>query len=296
MAAHDASRDDAPIAIGYSEYACKAAACGSGPDGASAAATAAASYLRALLAEGHERAEGETCKICLLPIELPVGRHSMFKGCCMKRVCNGCVLATRRRGADGRCPFCRSPPPDDGASCLAMLRERAGRGDADAVNQLGDQYYLGDGRVREIRLARDVPRAVELWTEAAGLGSADAHYNLGAAYFRGDGVREDRPRGVWHWEQAAMMGHVLCRDNLGAIEFNEGNYELALRHYMISAKMGYAKPLNSIKGMLTRGRATKAQYAEALRGYRDAVEEMRSPDRLEAKRRHLDFEMHTKKR
>ena len=32
-----------------------------------------------------------------------------------------------------------------------------------------------------------------------------------------------------------------------------------------------------------RGDATKAQYAEALRGYQDAVEEMKSQDRDEVK-------------
>ncbi|EJK45803.1 hypothetical protein THAOC_35563 [Thalassiosira oceanica] len=264
MAARDVvSRDDAQTS--YSEYDLKEATADAGSDGEKEAA-ATLSYSKTLLAEGHERAEGETCNICLLPIELPVGRHSMFKGCCMQRVCNGCILAAQQRGINDSCPFCRTSLPDDSASCLAMLRERAGRGDADAVNQLGDQYYLGDRRFYEIRLARDASRAIELWTEAAELGSVDAHYNLGVAYFRGVHVREDKPRGIWHWEQAAMKGHVLCRDNLGAIEFNEGNYELALQHYMISAKMGYEKPLNTIKGMFARGRATKAQYAEALRG------------------------------
>ena len=33
-----------------------------------------------------------------------------------------------------------------------------------------------------------------------------------------------------------------------------------------------------------KGNATKAQYAEALRGYQQAVEEMKSPRREEAKR------------
>ena len=31
--------------------------------------------------------------------------------------------------------------------------------------------------------------------------------------------------------------------------------------------------------MLADGMATKAQYAEALKGYQDAVEEMKSPER-----------------
>ena len=53
---------------------------------------------------------------------------------------------------------------------------------------------------------------------------------------------------------------------------------------MISAKMGYEMSLNSIKKRFKEGHATKAQYAEALLGYRDAVEEMKSPQREEAKR------------
>ena len=52
---------------------------------------------------------------------------------------------------------------------------------------------------------------------------------------------------------------------------------------MISAKMGNEKSLNRIKEMFKEGHATKAQYAEALLEYRDAVEEMKSPQREEAK-------------
>ena len=61
-------------------------------------------------------------------------------------------------------------------------------------------------------------------------------------------------------------------------------YDLAVQHLMISAKMGYELSLNRIKGMFKRGHATKAQYAQAMIGYRDAVEEMKSPQREEAKR------------
>ena len=77
------------------------------------------------------------------------------------------------------------------------------------------------------------------------------------------------------------MTHLLLTS--APCDFN-GNYELALQHWMISAKMGREKSLNNIKSMFKEGHATKAQYAEALRGYRDAVEEMKSPQREEAKR------------
>ncbi|EJK62013.1 hypothetical protein THAOC_17396 [Thalassiosira oceanica] len=109
---------------------------------------------------------------------------------------------------------------------------------------------------------KEVPRAVELWTAAATLGSVGAHYQLGVTYYTGKGVDEDKLRGVRHWQLAAMKGHVLSRHNLGVDEYNQGNCELAVRHLMISAKMSYEDSLNNMEG-----RATKTQYAEALRGY-----------------------------
>ncbi|EJK54982.1 hypothetical protein THAOC_25341, partial [Thalassiosira oceanica] len=133
-------------------------------------------------------------------------------------------------------------------------------------------------------LAKDVPRAIELWAEAAELGSLDAHFQLGHMYYTGNGVAEDKPRCIRHMQQAAVQGHVESRYILGAVEYRNGNYELAVQHWMISAKMGDEGSLNEIKEMFKKGHASKAQYAEALIGYRDAVEETRSPQREEAKR------------
>ena len=118
----------------------------------------------------------------------------------------------------------------------------------------------------------------------------DAHYQLGYLYCSGDGVEENKPRGTHHWQQAAMKGHVFSRHSLGVIASREGDYVLAVQHYMISAKMGYEVSLNCIKELFTEGLATRAQYPEALMGYRDAVEEMKSPQREEAKRLgHVDI-------
>ncbi|EJK57488.1 hypothetical protein THAOC_22461, partial [Thalassiosira oceanica] len=156
---------------------------------------------------------------------------------------------------------------------------RVGKRDAEAMKFLGNASFHG-----ELGLAKDVPRAIELLTEAAELGSVEAHYNLGHTYYNGDGAQEDKPRGIRHWKEAATKGHVFSRNNLGMVEFENGNCELAVRHWMISAKLGYDKSLNYIKEMFMAGRATKAQYAEALRGYADAVEEMKSHQREEATR------------
>jgi len=238
-----------------------------------------------LMTSGHERPEGDLCSICLLLIELPVDKHSNVSLCCTKTVCNGCALAAHQRGMLGRCPFCRTPlADDDDESCLAMAQKRVNKGDAEAIDFLGGAYYGG-----ELGLVKNVPRAIELWTEAAELGSVDAHLDLGYVYYQphgphGCGVEEDEPRGVRHWQEAAMKGHVFCRHNLGVAEFDNGNHELAVQHWMISAKVGFQRSLNGIKEMFVKGHATKAQYAEALRGFGDAAEEMKSYQREEAKR------------
>ncbi|EJK66574.1 hypothetical protein THAOC_12500 [Thalassiosira oceanica] len=230
-----------------------AAAGGADDDRSAEAVTEAARFSERLLSEGHERAERDRCPICFLFVGLPIQKHSKMNACCMKRVCNGCALAAKLRGLRG-CEFCRTPRPADGASQLAMVQKRVDKGDAVAIKTLGSKHYHG-----KLGLAKDVPRAIELWTEAAELGSLDAQYMLGHIYFNGDGVEEDKPRGICHWQQAAMKGHVTGRHFLGiAEEFNE-NYELAVQHWMISAKMGYADSLNDIKEMFTGGHATKAQ-------------------------------------
>ena len=85
-----------------------------------------------------------------------------------------------------------------------------------------------------------------------------------------------------------MWGHVASRHNLGCMEGNAGNHDLALQHFLISAKLGYENSLSNVKILLMKGIANKADYAVALRGYQHANEEMSSPDRDEAKSLGLD--------
>ena len=233
-----------------------------------------------LYGQGHERPEGDFCPICTLPIPLPMNEHSVVYVCRMKKVCDGCAGAVLQRGMGDSCAFCRTPTPKDDASRIAMVQKRIAAGDADAMEFLAGSYYHG-----VLGLEKDVQRAIELRTKAAELGSIDAHFELGCSYYNGDGVGQDEATGVDHWQHAAMKGDVSSRHSLGNAEYNEGNDHLALKHYMISAKMGDKKSLDDIKTFFSQGIATKAQYAEALKGYQDAVEETKSHQREEAVRR-----------
>ncbi|EJK48794.1 hypothetical protein THAOC_32379, partial [Thalassiosira oceanica] len=128
-------------------------------DLAESADLAARNLERALMSSGHERPEGDRCPICFDLIELPVNNHSKIKTTLL---------------------------PGNDALILAMIRNRVDKGDADAINDLGDKYYYG-----KLGLAKNDPRAIELWTEAAELGSIDAHNSLGFVYCTGKGVEED---------------------------------------------------------------------------------------------------------
>ena len=177
------------------------------------------------------------------------------------------------------CPFCRTSISKSDAGKLAMIQARVKKKDPAAMNLLGQKYFFG-----ELGLQKNTRKAVELWTEAAELGSVDALYSLGNAHSRGEGVKVDKMKAIQFWSKAAMQGHVESRHNLGINEGRKGNGDRAMRHFVISARLGDKVSLEMIKKMFTVGVATKAQYAQALEGYQDAVEEMKSHDRDVAKR------------
>ncbi|EJK75753.1 hypothetical protein THAOC_02514 [Thalassiosira oceanica] len=125
---------------------------------------------------------------------------------------------------------------------LAMVRKRVDAGDPMAIYDLGTKYDFG-----EYGLVKDVTRAVELYERAAELGVKDAHYNLGVLYDQGKEVAKDMDKAFRHYETAAMYGHVDARHNLGCEEYYAGNYELALQHFLVSAKLGDDHSLAMVK-------------------------------------------------
>ena len=88
---------------------------------------------------------------------------------------------------------------------------------------------------------------------------------------------------MMHYEAAAMCGQVSTRFNLGCEEGKARNFDLALQQFLIAAMLGHENSLSNVKVLFMDGLATKADYAAALRGYQNAVDEMSSTDRDEAK-------------
>jgi len=228
-----------------------------------------------LMTRGATRDEEDVCSVCQLPLPIAMG-ESMLQPCCMKRVCNGCILSCRKCGISS-CPFCRTDVPTKESQVLAMVQKRVAVADPVAICFLGAHHEWGS-----YGLEKDTRRTEELCQRAAQLGVKEAHFILGNLH-RGDddGVGE---KSLQHYEEAAMCGHVLSRFNLGVLEYNDGRRHLALQHFLISAKLGHTASLDTIKQrFLPEGIATEADYAGALQGYEAAVKEMSSPSRDDAR-------------
>ena len=234
-----------------------------------------------LFTKGRKRLADDECPLCsrLLPID---NWTSTVYSCCMKTVCDGCILAGEKRGIlCSNCPFCRAPVSDSDETTLEMIHKRVEAGDPAAFYELGVSYSDGKNGLK-----KDMFRAVGLLERAAELGFIGAHCNLGLMFDEhttDKGVDKDRARAVEHYESAAKHGDVISRHNLGRIDYCAGNCGVAMKHWAISAKLGCKYSLDAIKENYTEGMASKSDYAEALRGYYDAVKETSSPDREQAK-------------
>ena len=226
----------------------------------------------ALFSQGHECSFGD-CPICMLPLPPDMTSGALLNTCCMNYICCGCGLAAYERGTNDVCAFCREPGASEDAVILDQVQRRVDASDAEAMLSLGQRYLFGQNG-----LQTDETRGMQLLREAANLNSVNAHFHLGLFHATGDyGAEKDVTRAMHHYEIAAKAGHPGARTNLGVIEEVERmNYGRALKHYMIAAKMGKNDALGNIQDLHKIGHATKEEYAEALIGYQQAAEEMKS--------------------
>eukprot|EP00956_Cyclotella_meneghiniana_P007785 scaffold10383_cov44-Cyclotella_meneghiniana.AAC.4 len=217
----------------------------------------------------------EDCPICMLP--LPFANECTYMSCCGKFICDGCVCNLTR----AVCPYCNTTRPRDMEEEIKRLFERMEKfNDANAMNNLGGFYKLGTNG-----LQIDYSKAAELFQRASELGSAIAHLNLGNLYYSGMGVKRDIKNAIEHWQIAAMKGSELARYNLGLAEGNDGNFDRAMKHLIISAKCGHDDSLQAVKTGFMTGRVTKTDFEITLRAHKASQDEMKSDQRDSIRRR-----------
>ena len=83
-------------------------------------------------------------------------------------------------------------------------------------------------------------------------------------------------------ELAAIGGDAMARCNLGGSEYNAGNYDRALKHFMIAVKGGHTDSVKCIQQMYMDGHVAKDHYANALRSHQAYLDEIKSEQRDKA--------------
>ncbi len=212
------------------------------------------------------------CPICCLPLPLDASK-AMMKSCCSKLICNGCNHANKKREIEQRlehkCPYCREPLPKTDEENKQNTMKRAKANDPAALLEMGKECYV-EG---------DIEGAFGYLTKAAELGNVTAHYNLSYMYRTGEGVEKDEKKRAHHLEVAAIGGHPNARYNLGCDEWNKGNIDKAVRHFVIAAKIGDDGALESVKNRYATGIVSKEDFEAALRGHQAAIDATKSEQR-----------------
>ncbi len=110
----------------------------------------------------------------------------------------------------------------------------------------------------------------------------EAHFQLSWSYEEGEGVERDLKKCVYHLEEAAIGGHPGARYNLGCGEMDAERHDIAMRHFIIAAKLGYDDALDRVKEGYMEGLLSKEDYEAALRGHQAAADATRSEKREES--------------
>jgi len=218
----------------------------------------------------------EECPLCMVPLPLDT-RDSIFKICCGKIICHGCIYAMQMIEGKDLCAFCRCPPPNSKEESIKSIRKLMGKGIAEAFVVLAG--YHAEGRYG---MPQDYRKANELWLKAGELGCGSAYYNLGLSYEEGRGAEVDKKKAKHYYELAAMGGSPQARYNLGYLEECVGDYHRAMSHLILAARAGHEGSLDMVKKGFMVGMVTKDEYANTLRSYQKIQDEMKSDERDKA--------------
>ena len=175
------------------------------------------------------------CPICFVRLPLLESGHR-YKTCCGKVICGGCSYAPvyDNQGNEvddekqNECAFCRVVAPKSSEEMIKRMMKRAEMNDSIAIHNLGNYYDKGRNGYPQ-----DYSKALELWHRAGELGLAKSYNNVGYAYSNGEGVEVDVEKATHYYELAAMGGNAQARFNLGLDEARAGNFDRALKHFIL---------------------------------------------------------------
>ena len=108
-----------------------------------------------------------------------------------------------------------------------------------AYNSLGCMYLQGT--------KNNALKAVDYLIRGAELGSKEACGAISKCYREGYGVSPDTEKELFFLRIAALRGGVISHHNLGCLEYDRGNYDIALRHWKVAAEAGSQPSMDRLK-------------------------------------------------
>ena len=214
------------------------------------------------------------CPICCLPLPF---ENTKFMLCCSKIICAGCIVANMREEKgilQHTCPFCRKPMPETMEEIDERNMKRVEANDPYAI------FYEGELQFEK----ENYKQAFEYYTRSAALGTLEAHRELAVMYRLGLGIEKDVGKSIHHLEKASIGGHPSARCMLGDYEHSNGNIERAVKHWIISANLGYDDSITKLMEAFKNGFVEKDVLATTLRAHKAAVDATKSPQREEGRK------------
>ena len=230
----------------------------------------------------------EECPVCMVPLPLRKEK-SAYWSCCGKVLCTACcdehdralrVTNMKREKKkqpplEQTCAFCRRPIYKNDAEMLSLFEKRVDKGDIQAMVSLGQKYVDGSNGLR-----KNDEKAFKLLQMAADLGSAEAFAELGCwVAKKGLSSTHNRRKAKVYYEEAAKRGYAPSRHILARLLADEGNIDLAIKHWHLAAAAGHDKSMECLWKSFYKGNLRKPELEKALRAHKTACDEMNSEER-----------------
>jgi len=154
---------------------------------------------------------------------------------------------------------------------LTQIQARAGKGDLESLNALGNAYTNG-----LLGLKQDFAEALTWYRRAAEKGFAPAQFNLGLAYELGRGVPADERQAFKYYLMAAEQGFAAAQFNVGNMysagrgvgqDFFESNL-----WFKQAAEKGVVEAQFNLGLAYEAGRGVKKDEVAAARWYKQAAD------------------------
>ena len=107
--------------------------------------------------------------------------------------------------------------------------------------------------------------------------------NAALEFENGAVTEKDEAKSNYYLTKGAKLGQVKARHKLGSNAAKKGEWDVALRHWKISASAGFKGSLNQILDSYNQGMLSKEEYENVLSAHQQTRAEASSAQRKMAK-------------